>query len=80
MTGRVCMDQFVVDVGDDPVSAGDPVVLFGPGTGGEPTAEDWAQACGTISYEIVTRIGGRFRRRHVGGHVDGRLTPVVAGR
>jgi alanine racemase len=60
------MDQFVVDCGDVPVSAGDEVVLFGPGDAGEPTAEEWAQACGTISYEIVTRIGGRFVRTHSG--------------
>jgi alanine racemase len=66
VAGRVCMDQFVVDVGDDPAAPGDPVVLFGPGTQGEPTAEDWARACDTISYEIVTRIGGRFVRRHTG--------------
>ena len=59
------MDQIVVDVGDDEVSAGDDVVLFGPGSTGEPTAEDWAQACGTISYEIVTRLGGRFVRSYV---------------
>ena len=65
VAGRICMDQFVVDVGDDPVAAGDPAVLFGPGTAGEPTAQDWAEACGTISYEIVTRIGGRFHRRHL---------------
>ena len=36
-----------------------------PGRDGAPTAQDWAEACGTISYEIVTRIGGRFVRRHV---------------
>ena len=66
IAGRVCMDQFVLDVGDDQVTAGDRVVLFGDGTDGGPTAQDWAEACGTISYEIVTRIGGRFRRRHVG--------------
>ena len=65
VSGRVCMDQIVVDVGDDEVSAGDDVVLFGPGSTGEPTAEDWAQACGTISYEIVTRLGGRFVRSYV---------------
>ena len=40
-------------------------VLFGDGRDGAPTAQDWAEACGTISYEIVTRIGGRFVRRHV---------------
>ena len=41
---------------------GDEVVLFGPGGRGEPTAEDWARATGTISYEIVTRIGARVPR------------------
>ncbi|MGW1058356.1 alanine racemase [Micromonospora rubida] len=58
VSGRVCMDQFVVDCGDDPVAAGDVVTLFGPGTDGEPTADDWADAAGTINYEIVTRFGG----------------------
>jgi alanine racemase len=42
------------------------VVLFGSGAHGEPTAQDWAEACGTISYEIVTAMGGRMRRRYVG--------------
>lgn len=55
--GRVCMDQFVAEAPRGTV-AGDEVVLFGPGTSGEPTAQDWADACGTISYEIVTRMGG----------------------
>jgi alanine racemase len=64
VSGRVCMDQFVVDCADDPVAAGDEVVLFGPGGGGEPTAEEWARACGTISYEVVSRIGGRFVRTY----------------
>jgi len=67
IAGRVCMDQFVVDIGDDAVESGDPVVLFGPGDAGEPTAQDWAEACGTISYEIVTRIGGRMARTYVEG-------------
>ena len=66
IAGRVCMDQFVVDLEGSTAAAGDEVVLFGPGTGGEPTAQEWADACGTISYEIVTRIGGRFVRRYVG--------------
>jgi alanine racemase len=66
VAGRVCMDQFVVDVGDTAVEAGDEVVLFGTGASGEPTAQDWAEACGTISYEIVTQIGGRFVREHIG--------------
>jgi alanine racemase len=67
IAGRVCMDQFVVDLDGDPAAAGDPVVLFGTGQHGEPTAQDWADACGTISYEIVTGIGGRFQRRYVDG-------------
>ncbi len=65
LRGRICMDQLVVDLdGDDP-GAGAEVTVFGTGDDGEPTAQDWAEACGTISYEIVTRIGGRFTRRYV---------------
>jgi alanine racemase len=66
IAGRVCMDQLVLDLGDSDAAPGDPVVLFGPGKDGEPTAQDWAEACGTINYEIVTRIGGRMKRRYVG--------------
>jgi alanine racemase len=54
-----------VDVGDDPVVVGDEVLLFGPGSAGEPTADDWAAALGTINYEIVTRIGPRVPRLYV---------------
>ncbi|MEV0559802.1 alanine racemase [Dactylosporangium sp. NPDC050588] len=57
VVGRVCMDQIVVDCGDDDVRAGDEAVLFGAGTRGEPTADDWAVAADTINYEIVTRMG-----------------------
>ncbi|MGW1909698.1 alanine racemase [Streptomyces sp. NPDC002076] len=63
--GRVAMDQFVVDLGGDEPAVGSEAVLFGPGDRGEPTAEDWAQACGTIAYEIVTRIGTRVPRVYV---------------
>jgi alanine racemase len=66
IAGRICMDQFVLDVGDDPIAPGDPVVLWGSGEHGEPTVQQWADAADTIHYELVTRIGGRFRRRHVG--------------
>ena len=61
------MDQLVVDLGDDTRRPGDDVVLFGPGSAGEPTAQDWAEALDTINYEIVTRVGGRLARRHVDG-------------
>jgi alanine racemase len=64
--GRVCMDQVVVDLCGDLPEPGTEVVLFGPGDHGEPTAQEWAVACGTISYEIVTRMGGRLVRRYEG--------------
>ncbi len=66
IAGRVCMDQFVLDVGDAEIRPGDRVVLWGPGDRGEPTAQHWADALDTIHYELVTRIGGRFTRRYVG--------------
>lgn len=65
VSGRVCMDQVIVDVGDLDVAPGDPVVLFGAGHEGEPTARDWADAIGTIHYEIVTRVGPRVPRVYV---------------
>jgi alanine racemase len=60
------MDQFVLDVGDTAVRAGDVVVLFGRADRGEPTAYDWAVAADTIGYEIVTRVGARVPRTYVG--------------
>ena len=70
IAGRVCMDQVVVDLGDDVAAPGDPALVFGPGTSGEATADDWAQAAGTISWEVVTRIGARVPRRYVGALAD----------
>jgi alanine racemase len=69
IAGRVCMDQFVLDLGDDPAAPGDEVVLFGSPLRGEPAVEDWAVAAGTIGYEIITRLGPRIPRttRGVGG-------------
>ncbi len=62
--GRICMDQFMIELGDDDTRAevGQEVTLFGAGDHGEPTAADWAAWCGTIGYEIVTRIGARVPR------------------
>ena len=58
------MDQFMIELGDADTRAqvGQEVTLFGPGDHGEPTAADWAGWCGTIGYEIVTRIGARVPR------------------
>ncbi len=66
--GRVCMDQFVVDLGPDAsdVSEGDEAILFGPGTDGEPTAQDWADVLDTIHYEVVTSPRGRVVRTYLG--------------
>ncbi|MDS1269995.1 alanine racemase [Lipingzhangella sp. LS1_29] len=66
IAGTVCMDQFMVDVGDAPVPEDGRVHLFGPGDAGEPTAQDWAGATGTIPYEIVTRISPRVPRVYIG--------------
>ncbi|MGW3141614.1 alanine racemase [Streptomyces sp. NPDC001139] len=71
VAGRIAMDQFVVDLGGDEPPVGAEAVLFGPGDRGEPTAEDWAQAAGTIAYEIVTRIGTRVPRVYVNEEQDG---------
>ncbi|TDD57623.1 alanine racemase [Kribbella antibiotica] len=65
VVGRICMDQCVVNLEDDDVVAGDEIVLFGPGTAGEPTVDDWADAARTINYEIVTRLGPRIPRRYI---------------
>jgi alanine racemase len=62
VSGTVAMDQLVVDCGSCAVAPGDPVVLFGPGG---PTVQEWAEAVGTIDYEIVTRVGARVPREYV---------------
>jgi len=78
VAGRVCMDQFVLDLGPDATErAGDVVTLFGESDGVDrgaavPNAEDWARAAGTISYEIVTGIGARAQRVYAG--LDGTHT------
>lgn len=64
--GRICMDQFVVDLGPGPadVTEGDEAILFGPGSSGEATAQDWADLLGTIHYEVVTSPRGRITRTY----------------
>src|ERR1700758_2757897 len=64
--GRICMDQFLVDLGpgQPDVAEGDEAILFGPGTRGEVTAQDWADLLGTIHYEVVTSPRGRITRTY----------------
>ncbi|GAA1946871.1 alanine racemase [Amycolatopsis minnesotensis] len=67
VAGRVCMDQFAVDCGDDEPEIGAEVVLFGDGASGGPTAREWADTLGTIDYEIVTGMyRPRVARRYAG--------------
>jgi alanine racemase len=67
------MDQFVVDLGSGPVDVaeGDEAILFGPGTHGEPTAQDWAELLDTINYEVVTSPRGRVSRTYRGTAATG---------
>jgi alanine racemase len=65
VAGRICMDQFVLDVGGLNVGLSQEVILFGDPARGEPSVEDWAEAAGTISYEIITRIGPRVHREFI---------------
>ncbi|AKK10432.1 alanine racemase [Corynebacterium uterequi] len=64
--GRVCMDQIVVNVGDnsDGVRPGDTAVLFGPGGAG---VDEVADALGTINYEALCLPKGRSQRVYEGG-------------
>jgi len=75
----VSMNQFVVDFGPEPAVEGDEVLLFGPGDTGEPTAQDWADAVGTISYEIATSFGGRIPRSYSGVAYGDDPVPAGAG-
>lgn len=62
VVGRIAMDQLVVDVGDSVVALGDSAVLWGDPSTGAPSVDEWADAAGTISYELVTRLGRRVHR------------------
>lgn len=67
VSGRVCMDQFVIDIGAAGAAReGDEVVLFGDPATGVPSAQDWAEATDTISYEIITRMSTRLPRVYRG--------------
>nr|WP_120491503.1 alanine racemase [Corynebacterium lactis] len=68
--GRVCMDQFVVDLGpQSQVKAGDTAIIVGDPALGEPGLDDLAEASGTINYEILTAPKGRTVRRWVRSRV-----------
>jgi alanine racemase len=66
IAGTVCMDLSVIDFAAEAAETGDEVVLFGPGDSGEPTAQEWADALGTVSYEVVTNFAGGLPRTYRG--------------
>jgi len=59
--GRICMDQFMVDVGEDAAQVGDDVVLLGE----DITAYDLAEWSGTNEYEVLTNISARVPRLYL---------------
>jgi len=60
ISGRVCMDQVMVDVGDSSVKLGDEVLLIGSQGKNKITTEELANLAGTIPYEIVCGLGNRI--------------------
>lgn len=62
VVGRVCMDQLMIDIGDEVAAPGDEVTLLGPGG---PTAAELAGLVGSIPYEVLTSIGRRVEREYL---------------
>jgi alanine racemase len=67
IVGRICMDQFMVDIGDGTAYNEDEVVLIGRQDGDAISAEDVAGRAGTIAYEILTGLNERIPREYRGG-------------
>lgn len=67
VSGTVCMDQFMVDVGHDDIEYGATATLIGSEGAERITAEELAETVGTINYEITTRIPSRVPRVFVDG-------------
>jgi alanine racemase len=66
MVGRICMDQFMVDIGPDGTAYNeDEVVLIGTQDGATIRCEDVASAAGTIPYEILVNLNSRIPRDYV---------------
>ena len=62
VSGTVCMDQFLVDVGEEVVEAGSTVTLIGSDGDEHISAQELAGVIGTINYEVTTRIASRVPR------------------
>ena len=66
IVGRICMDQFMVDIGQDSAWNEDEVVLIGSQGGNAITAEALAQAAGIIPYEVLVGLNERIPREYLG--------------
>jgi alanine racemase len=64
--GAISMDQLVVEVDGDLVTAGDEVVLLGDARAGEPDVAEWAALAATIPHDILCGLGARLQRDHAG--------------
>ncbi|HYZ46231.1 MAG TPA: alanine racemase C-terminal domain-containing protein, partial [Actinomycetota bacterium] len=62
ISGTVCMDQFMVDVGDSEIDVGDVTTLIGSDGRERVTAEELAERLGTINYEVTARVPSRVPR------------------
>ena len=62
IVGRICMDQCMVDTGNEQVRPGDPVTLIGSQGEQQITADEIAKLLGTINYEVVCMISDRVPR------------------
>ena len=82
VVGRIAMDQMVIDLGRIGIAGtaesflGKEAVLFG--AAGAPSVDEWAQAAGSINYEIITRISGRVTRSYVDSEASGADASVDA--
>lgn len=76
VVGRVCMDQIIVDLGDDAgLRRGDEVVLLGRQGEDEITIYEWCERLDTIPYEVTCGISPRVPRRYMEG-ADDTQTPA----
>lgn len=66
--GRICMDQFMMDVSDIPeIQQGDTVTLIGKDQNEQITVEELAELAGTFNYEFVCDLGKRIPRVYISG-------------
>ncbi len=68
IVGTICMDQCMIDVGDEPVAVGQEVVLIGSQGGERITVDDIAAQLGTINYEVTCMISNRVPRVYIHEH------------